>query len=60
MEKITIFESNKISSPNPLTLVCTLTPENRTNIAPVSWWTKLSFEPERVGFAMGKNPTVAK
>ncbi|MCD8349445.1 MAG: flavin reductase family protein [Planctomycetaceae bacterium] len=54
MEKITFFESNKISSPNPLTLVCTTTPDKKTNIAPISWWTKLSFDPEMVGFAMAK------
>ncbi len=54
MEKLTFFESNKISSPNPLTLVCTNTPDGRTNVAPISWWTKLSFSPAMVGFAMAK------
>ncbi|MCC8108806.1 MAG: flavin reductase family protein [Planctomycetes bacterium] len=54
MKKITLAESNKITSPNPLTLVCTAAPDGKTNIAPISWWTKLSFKPEMICFAMAK------
>jgi flavin reductase (DIM6/NTAB) family NADH-FMN oxidoreductase RutF len=54
MEKITFAQARKITSPNPFTLICTETPQGITNIAAVSWWTYLSFNPEILGFAMGK------
>jgi flavin reductase (DIM6/NTAB) family NADH-FMN oxidoreductase RutF len=54
MKKITIGQASKLTSPNPLTVVCTETPEGNTNLATVSWWTYLSFNPGIVGFAMAK------
>lgn len=54
MEQITIAKASKLTSPNPLTLVCTQTPSGDTNLAAVSWWTYLSFNPGVIGFAMAK------
>lgn len=54
MEKITIAKASQLTSPNPLTLVCTETPSGGTNLAAVSWWTYLSFNPGIIGFAMNK------
>lgn len=54
MEKITFAQARKITSPNPLTLVCTEKPDGTTNIATVSWWTYLSMKPQMLGFAMAK------
>lgn len=54
MEKISIAQASKLTSPNPLTLVCTRMPSGETNLATVSWWTYLSFNPGIVGFAMSK------
>lgn len=54
MKKITFGDAAKMTSPNPITLVCTGTPDGRTNLAAVSWWTYLSTDPLMVCFAMGK------
>lgn len=55
MKKIEIAAAYKMTSPNPVTLVCTQTPEGRTNLATVSWWTYMSSKPPVLGFAMGKS-----
>lgn len=47
-------QASKLTSPNPLTMICTLTPSGRTNLATASWWTYLSFNPGMVGFALAK------
>lgn len=54
MEKIQLLDVAKLTSPNPLSLVCTRTPNGVTNLGTVSWWTYLSLSPERIGFAMMK------
>ena len=54
MKKIAYSDANKFSAPNPLTLVCTQTPEGYTNLATVAWWTYISSNPGMIGFAMGK------
>lgn len=54
MEKISLIDAAKLTEPNPVSLVCSRTPEGLTNLATVSWWTLLSLEPERIGFAMMK------
>ena len=54
MKKIDIATAWKMTSPNPVTLVCTGTPEGGTNLAAVSWWTYLSSKPPMLGFAMSK------
>lgn len=54
LKPMTLGQASKFTSPNPLTLVCTQTPERKTNLATVSWWTYLSFNPNLIGFAMNK------
>lgn len=54
MEKITLPKASALTSPNPVTLVCTLKPDGGTNLATVSWWTYLSFNPEMIAYAMAK------
>ncbi len=54
MKKIALIQAAKVSSPNPLSLICSRTPSGDTNLATVSWWTYLSLDPESIGFAMMK------
>ncbi len=54
MEKITLPKASQLTSPNPLTLVCTQKPDGSTNLAAVSWWTYLSYNPAMIAFAMAK------
>lgn len=54
MQKITIGQASRLTSPNPLTMICTKTPSGNTNLATVSWWNYMSFNPGIVGFAMVK------
>lgn len=54
MNTITIHDAWKMTSPNPITLVCTKTPEGKTNLAAVSWWMYTSSNPAMLCFAMGK------
>jgi len=54
MEKINLPKASVMTSPNPLSLVCTKREDGETNIATVSWYTYLSFNPSMIGFAMAK------
>lgn len=54
MKKIEYAKAFEMTSPNPITLVCTETPEGKTNLAAVSWWMYLSFNPPMICFAMAK------
>lgn len=54
MNKITLPQASGLTSPNPVTLVCTLKPDGTTNLATVSWWTYLSFNPCMIAYAMAK------
>jgi len=54
MEKITLPRAAKLTSPNPVSLVCTQKPDGTTNLATVSWWTYLSFNPGMIAYAMAK------
>lgn len=54
MKKITLAAAAAITSPNPLTLVCTKRPDGGTNLAAVSWWTYVSYNPEMIAYAMSK------
>lgn len=54
MEKITLPKASVLTSPNPVTLVCTKKPDGTTNLAAVSWWTYLSFHPSMIAYAMAK------
>ena len=54
MEKIKLAQASHLTSPNPITVVCTEKPDGSTNLATVSWWTYLSFNPNMIAFAMAK------
>ncbi len=54
MEKINLPKAAALTSPNPVTLVCTEKPDGTTNLATVSWWTYLSFNPNMIAYAMAK------
>ena len=54
MNKITLPQASGLTSPNPVTLVCTQKPDGATNLATVSWWTYLSFNPCMIAYAMAK------
>ncbi len=54
MKALSLIEAAKLTSPNPVSLVCSLTPSGDTNLGTVSWWTYLSLNPELIGFAMMK------
>lgn len=54
MERITLRKASKLTSPNPVTLVCTQKPDGNTNLATVSWWTYLSYNPNMIAYAMAK------
>ena len=54
MNKINLPQAAKLTSPNPVSLVCTQKPDGSTNLATVSWWTYLSCNPNMIGYAMAK------
>ena len=54
MNKINLPQATKLTSPNPVTVVCTMKPDGSTNLATVSWWTYLSFKPNMIAYAMAK------
>lgn len=54
MKKINLPKASGLTSPNPVTLVCTQKPDGGTNLATVSWWTYLSFNPSMIAYAMAK------
>ena len=54
METINLTKASRLTSPNPVTIVCTQKPDGDTNLATVSWWMYLSFNPNMIAFAMAK------
>ncbi|MCH5188512.1 MAG: flavin reductase family protein [Oscillospiraceae bacterium] len=54
MEKISLAKASGLTSPNPVTIVCTQKPDGSTNLATVSWWTYLSYNPNMIAYAMAK------
>jgi len=54
MDKINLPKASRLTSPNPVTLVCTEKPDGTTNLATVSWWNYLSFNPGMIAYAMAK------
>ncbi len=54
MNKISLPQAAGLTSPNPVTVVCTQKPDGSTNLATVSWWTYLSFNPNMIAYAMAK------
>lgn len=54
MNKITLPKASVLTSPNPVTLVCTKRDDGSTNLATVSWYSYLSYNPWMVCYAMAK------
>ena len=54
MKEITLSKASQLTSPNPVTVVCTRKPDGSTNLATVSWWTYLSYHPNMIAYAMAK------
>lgn len=54
MKEITLPKASQLTSPNPVTLVCTEKEDGTTNLAAVSWWTYLSYNPNMIAYAMAK------
>lgn len=54
MKEITLPKASQMTSPNPVTVVCTQKPDGSTNLATVSWWTYLSYNPNMIAYAMAK------
>ena len=52
MKQINLPKASALTSPNPVTLVCTQKPDGSTNLATVSWWTYLSFNPSMIAYAI--------
>lgn len=54
MKELNIFEATALTSPNPLTLICSKKEDGTTNLAPICFVSYLSFDPPMIGFAAGK------
>ena len=54
MKEITLPKASQLTSPNPVTVVCTQKPDGSTNLATVSWCTYLSYHPDMIAYAMAK------
>ena len=54
MNRITMAEALKNTSPHPVSLICVQTPAGVTNLTPVSWWTYLENDPPMIGFSIWK------
>ena len=54
MKELNIFQATEMTSPNPLTLICTQKEDGSTNMAPICFVSFLSFNPPMVGFATSK------
>lgn len=54
MKKISLPQASALTSPNPVTVVCTQKPDGSTNLATVSWWTYLSYNPNMIAYSMAK------
>ena len=54
MKAINLPMASVLTAPNPVTIVCTQKPDGGTNLATVSWWTYLSYNPGMIAYAMAK------
>ena len=60
MKELNIMEATVLTSPNPLTLICSKKEDGSTNLAPICFVSYLSFNPHMVGFATGKQSHTGK
>lgn len=54
MKGIKLPQASRLTSPNPVSIVCTEKLDGSTNLATVSWWTYLSYNPSMIAYAMAK------
>ncbi len=54
MKKINFAQVTGLTSPNPLTLICTKKADGSTNLGTISWWMPLSFNPNLFAVAINK------
>ena len=54
MDRITLREAQKLSSPNPFALVSTVDEKGRNNLMALSWWTYCSNNPPIVAVCLSK------
>ena len=52
MNEIKFAQVTGMTSPNPLTLVCTRKEDGTTNLSTISWWMPLSFNPNLFAVAI--------
>ena len=52
MNEIKFAQLTGMTSPNPLTLVCTKKEDGTTNLSTISWWMPLSFNPNLFAVAI--------
>jgi flavin reductase (DIM6/NTAB) family NADH-FMN oxidoreductase RutF len=52
MNKITMDEALKYTSPQPVSLISSVTPTGITNLATVAWWTYFESKPAMLGFSI--------
>ena len=60
MKELNIMEATVMTSPNPLTLICSQNEDGTTNLAPICFVSYLSFNPPMIGFAAGKQSHTGK
>ena len=60
MKEQNIMEATVLTSPNPLTLICSQNEDGTTNLAPICFVSYLSFNPPMIGFAAGKQSHTGK
>ena len=60
MKELNIMEATVYTSPNPLTLICSLNEDGTTNLAPICFVSYLSFDPPMIGFSAGKQSHTGK
>lgn len=60
MKELNIMEATVYTSPNPLTLICSLNEDGTTNLAPICFVSYLSFNPPMIGFSAGKQSHTGK
>ena len=60
MNERNIMEATVLTSPNPLTLICSQNEDGTTNLATICFVSYLSFNPPMIGFAAGKQSHTGK
>lgn len=54
MEKLTIGQAEKLTSPNPFAILTASTPSGETNVMAISWWNYASNHPATITACLSK------